>query len=262
MVPMSANRLDSASRRDWEILTASKSEPVEFKELKKFMQERLITLEVIPAIKSQNNFTKDHKKLQDNKIPSNSSSSAKVHNLTKPSNSKDNNNDKINVQTCSFCTKPHFIAYCFSFKGKAAKEKLDFVQTSRLCQNCLGKHQLGDCKSAKTCIVCSCKHHTLLHDAMQNPASNDQISSAQQAKSPSATERSLLDKNVHSVTTLTSCVKHQEVVLLGTAVVQVEPYQGTSTFARALIDPGSEISIISKTLAEKKNIGSSTLGSL
>ena len=52
LVPLSANRLDIASRRDWEILTASKSEPVEFNELKKFMQERLITVEVIIAPKS------------------------------------------------------------------------------------------------------------------------------------------------------------------------------------------------------------------
>ena len=61
LVPLTAGKLDPASRRDWEILTASKSELVELKELKKFLQENLITLEAI-ATKSNFNGNKDQRK--------------------------------------------------------------------------------------------------------------------------------------------------------------------------------------------------------
>ena len=90
LVPLSANRLDPASRKDWEILTAGKVEPVEFIELKKFMQERLLTLEVIPTTKFQSNFNKDRKKenTPGGKNSNNFSNSSKLHSITKPTNSK------------------------------------------------------------------------------------------------------------------------------------------------------------------------------
>ena len=262
LVPMTANRLDAASRRDWEILTASKSEPVEFNDIKKFMKERLVTLEAIPATKPQFQAGKDHRKdkSQGNKASNSSISSAKVHNVNKPptlipnqSNRPAPNNNKPNDErACSYCSKPHFMAYCNNFKGISAKDKLEFVRSSGLCFNCLGKHQVKECRSLKTCMVCSSKHHTLLHDAIQSSNSSSALSAVQQTSNQTtSTEKISTDATVHTVTSLTSSIKLQEAILLGTAVVRVESENGCSTFARALIDPGSEVLIISEALAKR-----------
>ena len=175
LVPLTSNRLDHASRRDWETLTANKSEPVAFSELKKFMQERLLTLELLPAANSQEKEVKKDK-IQGRKIDYNSSKNVKVHNLTK--NSYQNNskssvtdiNKNCESKNCIVCSKPHFIAYCYVFKGKSSNDKLELVRANKLCYNCLGQHHVKDCRTQKTCLICAARHHTLLHDGLQSPA--------------------------------------------------------------------------------------------
>ena len=237
LVPMTANRLDAASRRDWEILTASKSDPVDFKEIKKFMKERLVTLEAIPAIKPHFQAGKDQRKdkSQGNKASNNTIISAKVHNVNNPptstlnqSNKPTCSNNKLNDErACSYCSKPHAIAYCNNFKGISVKERLEFVQSSSLCFNCLGKHQVKECRSLKTCVVCNSKHHTLLHDVLQSSNSSSALSAVQQTRNQTAlNEKSPTEAAVHTVNSLTSSLKLQEVILLWTAVIKVESEHG------------------------------------
>ena len=170
LVPLTSNRLDAASRRDWEILTANKTEPVAFSELKKFMQERLATLELLPTANSLHNAEKDQKKdkIQGRKFDHLNSKNSKIHNVTRHSvSSSDNsnvqktsvtNNDKqADSKTCAFCSKAHFVAYCYSFKGKSSKDKLDFVKSNKLCFNCLGQHHIKDCKNQKNLSHLQCQ---------------------------------------------------------------------------------------------------------
>lgn len=52
---------------------------------------------------------------------------------------------------------------CYKFKNLQFHEKREFVQTNRLCYNCLGsKHRVDQCKT-RCCVLCSQRHPTLLH---------------------------------------------------------------------------------------------------
>ena len=81
--------------------------------------------------------------------------------------SSSNNTKHFETKSCCMCSKPHFIAYCYIFKGKLSKEKLELVKANKLCFNCLSQHHDNECKTHKTCLICGSKHHTLLHESLQ-----------------------------------------------------------------------------------------------
>jgi hypothetical protein len=100
-----------------------------------------------------------------------------------------NSNLKQNTPTnnCFYCkNSSHKIYTCYSFKHLSLQEKRNFVNSNKLCYNCLGtdKHTSADCTS-QTCSLCSKKHHTLLHNP--NPsnqflgASSTNVSTNQQS---------------------------------------------------------------------------------
>ncbi|XP_029170330.1 uncharacterized protein LOC114940017 [Nylanderia fulva] len=117
--------------------------------------------------------------------------------------------------------------FCGKFKEKTATARRQFVNDQNLCSNCLGRHQLSECSSKKTCTTCGSRHHSSLHDAFCN-AKTATTSHLAQGSHPA------------SVT-----------VLLATARVRVLDGHGSWHSARALIDQGSESSIISERLVQR-----------
>ena len=92
------------------------------------------------------------------------SNTIKAHNANKIDNNSNSNSQR--VLKCYLCNDKHFISYCNSFKEKTPTERYNFVQTSKFCINCLGKHLLKDCKIKKTCSKCNERHHTFIHEFM------------------------------------------------------------------------------------------------
>ncbi|KMQ86784.1 gag-pol protein, partial [Lasius niger] len=126
---------------------------------------------------------------------------------------------------CSLCKKDHFLMLCDGYKEKSPEERKKHVEANQLCLNCLGKHQVSECQSKKNCSACQGRHHTSVHDACRE-------------------------------TTSTSHVAHQPrlgrgAVLLATARVRVADKFGGLHVARALIDQGSEASMISEALTQR-----------
>lgn len=117
---------------------------------------------------------------------------------------------------------------CREFKAKPASERKTIVETSRLCFNCLGNHTVARCQSTKGCFTCKARHHTLLHDAYANPKSEE-------------------------VSTLSAMQPREDgrAILLATARIIVSDRYGNPHTTRALIDQGSEVSIISEALAQR-----------
>ncbi|XP_077280428.1 uncharacterized protein LOC143907485 [Temnothorax americanus] len=122
---------------------------------------------------------------------------------------------------CSMCQKGHFIMFCAAYKGKTAAERKQHIEASNLCFNCLGKHKLSECAS---CSVCDARHHTSLHDA---------YSGGEVAKTSHLAQKTL-GKPV--------------AVLLATARIRVRDRFGIEHTARALVDQGSESSLVSESL--------------
>ena len=152
--------------------------------------------------------------------------------------------------------KSHFIAYCYIFKGKPAKEKLEFARSNKLCFNCLGQHHIKDCKTQKTCIICNSRHHTLLHDSFQasrNETSNDSPVEPTNLQTNHVENTSVRTASVQVCCNNSTSVE-QDCVLLGTALVRIESEKGWHLTARALVDPGAEVSLVSESLVKRLHL--------
>ncbi|XP_025264623.1 uncharacterized protein LOC112637995 [Camponotus floridanus] len=129
---------------------------------------------------------------------------------------------------CAACKGKHTLMQCPEFKSKSASERKSFVEVSGLCFNCLGNHMMAKCQSIKTCFMCKSRHHTLLHDAYTTPTSHE--------ASTFSTTRTSHDKRA---------------TLLATARVTLTDRLGRPQDVRALLDQGSEVSLVSEDLAQR-----------
>ena len=82
-----------------------------------------------------------------------------AHHSLSNTNSKTSQNSN-----CTYCNKTgHRIYTCFQFKNLQLNDKMKFVKSKNLCQNCLGRHNYENCASTQACSICSRLHNTLLH---------------------------------------------------------------------------------------------------
>ena len=66
--------------------------------------------------------------------------------------------------TCTMCSEQHFISKCEQFRKMPVKDRLAFVVSHELCQNCLrGNHTTDNCLNQNRCFVCQAKHTSFLH---------------------------------------------------------------------------------------------------
>ena len=89
------------------------------------------------------------------------------------------------------------------------------------------------CKSNRGCDICGKRHNTMLHH--NDRWSNRQQNNGQQEKS--------YQKRSHVATS-------EEDVVLATALVKIVDGMGTTTTLRALIDTGSQLSLITESAAQ------------
>ncbi|XP_071582334.1 uncharacterized protein [Temnothorax nylanderi] len=194
---------------EWESSICDSVDPPDHTKLTDFMTKRILTLNAAkpkPASKI-----------------SESSQSAKTH-VAKHSSDPQ----------CALCKEKHTLMTCHEFKAKPASERKSFVETNRLCYNCLGNHLIAKCQSTKTCLTCKSRHHTMLHEA--------QVTAPKPAE-PKPAEVSAL-----------SAVRQADdskAILLATARVMVADRYGEPHAVRVLVDQGSEVSIISESLAQQ-----------
>ncbi|XP_065158763.1 uncharacterized protein [Atheta coriaria] len=128
---------------------------------------------------------------------------------------------------CQFCSGKHSLITCFKFKETSAQSRLQFVNSKQLCRNCLKRHQ-GICQVESRCNKCGKQHHTLIHtdSFVRRPT-----------------------KKSHTAST------HVETnALLATAVVNIPTIHGHMFTARVLIDPGSELSLITENAVQQIGI--------
>ncbi|XP_011687025.1 PREDICTED: uncharacterized protein LOC105449468 [Wasmannia auropunctata] len=128
---------------------------------------------------------------------------------------------------CFLCDQDHYLRQCGTYLAKSVAERRQYVEAKGLCLNCLGRHTLSNCPSNKTCVSCRARHHTTLHEACLTAAV---VNTHQAAGPPLAIPAT---------------------VLLATARVRVADRFGVEHTARALIDQGSESSLVSESLAQR-----------
>jgi hypothetical protein len=239
LVFMTLRRLDDPTRYEWQIdLTNSDKQrklvdaaytPVlpTFQQLELFLDHRIRALEMSMME------SKPHQRVPIFKsVPV----KARVHAVgAAPGSPEEQHAPRSDKRPCPVCKEDHMIDNCETFKGCGLEERRGQVNQLGLCFNCLGSHRLKNCKSIVACRTCAQRHHTLLHDHDKRP------------NPPTRAPESSRSASVNMVRPL-----HQtRVVLLATAQVIVCSPNGKQTQTRALLDSGSETTLIAEHVAHK-----------
>ena len=135
-------RLDSESVKAWEHHLGPSKEPPIWKQLSDFLMTRLLSLQV---------FEKSRPLFQSR------TQSARFHSVS----IRSSNNEP--EYTCLLCMDKHQVSRCPKYQQKTLQNRRQFVQTNRLCFNCLGRHRVLNCSSSKHCPKYGNQHHSTLY---------------------------------------------------------------------------------------------------
>lgn len=256
----------------WEETVKRDADMPQWDEMDKFLSSRYHTLENIYDLRSslpnpvQNQF--GNSKASGSKKPSDSKRVNSFAIKTKPSQP---------VNRCALCQEQHPLRLCPSFLKQNIDERWATVERLRYCTNCLGtSHEFQKCKSPHVCYLCKRKHHSLLHRNSQSyrpnsgafvPQHPHNITPALEPISNTTTashqnqppvNRDMLPSTSAAARAFQTYTTHLEsnpysTVLLGTTNCEVL-VNDIRCSARALIDPASQATFISKRLQKKLSI--------
>ncbi|XP_063541410.1 uncharacterized protein LOC134750209 [Cydia strobilella] len=226
------SKLDVSSHKQWEetISEDSSDDLPAFERLKQFLETRFRTLEMVePAIRSY-------------KQPP--SVKPKSFHTTA-------SNDDLQ---CTLCKEKHYIHNCEQFSKLPIEERYSCVQDNNLCYNCLTpNHTVFKCKQRTTCQICKRKHHSLLHREKKPVSEDKQVTTKEDPPAHTNEEKFVTKVTAH----VASGEQPGENIWLPTALVDVTSSSGQSHVFRALIDPGSEVSLVTSRVVDllglKKN---------
>ncbi|KAJ8974281.1 hypothetical protein NQ317_012597 [Molorchus minor] len=133
---------------------------------------------------------------------------------------------------------------------KTVNERFQFVKNKNLCVNCLSNvHKLSNCNSSSVCRTCNKRHHSLLH--FERPVDSGSNRSAPSA-STDTNNISLGPESPTQTHTLAGFSGTDSTsVLLSTARVEVLDIRGHYQIIRAIIDTGSQTSLITQKCANR-----------
>ncbi|UYV66842.1 hypothetical protein LAZ67_4003054 [Cordylochernes scorpioides] len=179
-------------------------------------------------------------------------------NTMKDTTSKENLNKRVNTyninvgfKNCLLCKLRHKLNQCNEFRQMSIQNRIGYVKQNQLCFNCLrGNHSVENCKITNRCFHCNRNHHTLLHVISSPPRQRE--SSSVQFTSP----KSVQPSNVPSTST-SCCLSEADgsiQILLSTAIIHIQDVNGEDQICRALLDNGSQRSLITEKCAAKLGI--------
>ncbi|XP_075150815.1 uncharacterized protein LOC142224922 [Haematobia irritans] len=144
--------------------------------------------------------------------------------------------------TCQLCKESHTLGKCPKFLENNINDRIQFVKNSRSCFNCLtADHHIKDCKSNCNYRTCNQRHHTLLHkDSGASTTSLEQDASVR----PSTSAQPL-------TTTIQSTTDIEQPHITTLALREANQSNGQRYEARAIIDPGSQLTFISDKLKNR-----------
>ena len=144
--------------------------------------------------------------------------------------------------SCPLCPDQHYPYQCSLFNQYSLAQRKKHAQDHNLCTMCLKPwHTASNCTSTYKCRFCKGNHNSLLHQASSPPAGS--------STSPTTSGTTYS-------TTAAAPPQEKDHLLMTSQVILTGP-TGTSMVARALLDSGSTLSILSakaqRTLSLKKS---------
>lgn len=125
--------------------------------------------------------------------------------------------DERKMPLCPVCDRPHLAISCSKFTVLTIQERRDLIKKKKLCFNCMQPNHTANTCPSSNCKKCNQKHHTLLH----------------------------INENFNGHCDV------DEGILLATANVPVEGANGEVHFLRALLDTGSNATLITENAAKQ-----------
>ncbi|XP_041767820.1 uncharacterized protein LOC121591419 [Anopheles merus] len=144
-------------------------------------------------------------------------------------------------ERCKLCdVSKHSVYRCELINNMSVADRKQLVQSKGLCFNCLSPaHRVRQCTSSG-CKICQQRHHTLLHEAAPATEASDAPATSSICPPQSLTHCSIQIEN--------------SVVLLQTVLVQVEDNHGRCHLARALLDSGAQLNIVTERLTQRLGV--------
>lgn len=230
---IAVQRLDSESVKAWEHHLGSSKEPPTWTQFSEFLITRLLSLQAFEKSRTGKPGTLSNQ----HSFKSHFQGKAKETHSQKPS-------------SCTLCSSNHYITSCSQYNAKSVPQKKEILKKYNLCYNCLGPHRVSACRITKRCLKCGQKPHTSIHqkEGAKSTSSDSTSSTASNLKSTQSTSA---DTHV-----LVSCHTQptNSGVLLATAQVLATSPRGDIIKVRALIDQGSEISLVTERLVQMLHI--------
>ncbi|XP_055543581.1 uncharacterized protein LOC129729124 [Wyeomyia smithii] len=162
---------------------------------------------------------------------------------------------------CFACSEKHWITKCETFASLPVDKRLQLTNSKRLCSNCLGRNHLArDCPSKYRCKTCSKKHHSLLHPGFPGSGSTSNPNSTSVASNvnssvPPTTGGALnsgesVSSSVASISSNVVMGQPRSHTFLLTVLLKVKDVWGRTHQARALLDSGSQVNLMSENLCK------------
>lgn len=224
-------KMDTDSHKEWEeeISTLNIQELPKFSKLQSFLEKRFRVLEMMQSSTATN-------KHNPNQASHSNILKSKTFHVA-----QENKESK-----CIFCKQNHYLYQCKEFQQLRDAKKTEFVKNNRVCFNCLIQgHPVRFCKHKSSCHKCGKRHHSLLHrgNTSYTPRANQFIEKEETEGKESETE----SKEKEIINHLTT---GHVMALLSTALINVKNDQGSEYTLRALLDPCSQESFISESIAQ------------
>lgn len=158
-------------------------------------------------------------------------------------------NDQEKIK-CPLCKNNHDLKDCTKFLKMPASNRHMLVSSFRRCFRCLSsKHISSSCDSENMCNSCGEAHHSLLHFKKSHYKTST-ISFENNASTSSSTDcGTSLDKDPLVIAAIGNMAP--SMVVLGTALAHTRDQFGNTKILRILIDPGSQISVITESCARR-----------
>lgn len=214
IVFMIAQKFSDDIRKDWERKIGNATELPTWTQLKIFMEEEFRMLEGIEQ---------NHRRIVPEQKFTEKSKPAAIK-AYQASVDKDTNSDQ-----CAACEGSHGLFSCAKFKEMEPRSRWELAKRQKLCFSCLKKHKdTLKCEKKKPCKKCDRQHSTWLHEDRE--------------KGQAVTSAVGIISNAYGAL-------QTKQVLLATALVTVIDKYGRGIVLRALIDQGSQGSMITTRAA-------------
>ncbi|XP_011701529.1 PREDICTED: uncharacterized protein LOC105458145 [Wasmannia auropunctata] len=236
------NKLDSKTRIDWETSLGDGKSVPKFEKLCNYLENR------IQALRTLNQGSASSAKQENTSKPTKFSKAAPSK--ARSFNSTTNGKSKPPIK-CIVCSESHSLINCTEFRKLTPAAKREKITQLRACINCLNPyHLVNKCASKHSCFACGQRHHTTLHDSFTVPV----LASSQTSGSGSGSTTSVDNISVSNASPASSSTaltaRAPGVGIVSTARVLLTGPSGKTLRIRALLDTGSDSSLVSEWVAQ------------